>query len=38
MPLLKAAEKEEHIHPHYTAGKNEARIIPYLSVNIVNYR
>lgn len=38
MLLIKAAEKEEHIHPHYTAGKNEARIIPYLSMNIVNYR
>lgn len=38
MPLLKAAEKEEHIHPHYTAGMNEAHIIPYLPVNAVNYR
>ncbi len=38
MPLLKAAEKEEHIHSHNTAGKNEAHIIPYLPMNIVNYR
>lgn len=38
MPPIKAAEKEEHIHPHYTAGKNEVHIIPYLLVNAVNYR
>ena len=38
MPLLKAAEKEEHIHPHYTAGKNEAQIIPYFPVNAMKNR
>lgn len=38
MPLIKAVEKEKHIHPQYTAGKNEAHIIPYLPVNAVNYR